>query len=145
MINITKALPHHKDYILFANRKIHDISEQQAQTRLDKHIDQDLFGKNPKCECIVAELDKIPVGMCLYSKMYWADDGEVLWVSQIFVNPKNRKDGIFFNLIDALKKFNPESKIVACATAKSNTTMRKILEYKGLKEIDMVFYAKSLP
>lgn len=144
MIKIVKAERNHKHYILFANNQIHYISQQNIETRLEKHIDSDYFCDVPKFNCLIAEFNGKPVGMCIYSKMYWADDGEVLWISQIFVNPENRKDGIFFALLSELKKKENDAKVISCATANSNKTMQKLLEFYGAKVIDMKFYAKII-
>lgn len=82
--------------------------------------------------------------MILYSKFYWANDGEVLWISQMFVEEKYRKYGVFFELIQALKKENKDIKIVSCATGSANKRMQKILNYYGAKEINLKFYYKKV-
>ena len=43
--------------------------------------------------------------MILYSYFYWANDGQVLWISQMFIEEKYRKYGVFFKLIEKLKKY----------------------------------------
>lgn len=70
---------------------------------LELNIDKDYFGNNPKFQCLVAEIDNKPVGMILYSYFYWASDGQVLWISQMFIEPQYRKYGIFFKLISKLR------------------------------------------
>ncbi len=85
-----------------------------------------------------------PVGMILYSEFYWANDGEVLWISQMFVEEKYRKYGVFFKLISALRNENKSIKIVSCATSDENKRMQKILNYYGAKEINLKFYYKKV-
>lgn len=75
--------------------------------------------------------------------MYWADDGEVLWISQMLVNKECCKYRVFFQLMESLKGFNQDAKIVACATANTNITMQKILKFYGAEIIDMKFYAND--
>lgn len=98
----------------------------------------------PKFECLVAEYEEKPVGMILYSKFYWANDGEVLWISQIYVEKEYRRKGVFFEIIKELKKQNKDIKIVSCATGEKNKRMQKILNYYGAKEIDLKFYFKKI-
>jgi len=83
-------------------------------------------------------------GMILYSYFYWADDGEVLWISQMFVEEKYRNKGIFFALIHALREENKDIKIVSCATSDKNKRMQKILKGYGAKEINLKFYYKKV-
>lgn len=85
-----------------------------------------------------------PVGMILYSYFYWANDGEVLWISQMYVEEEYRKYGIFFELIKELRKQNKDIHIVSCATGIENTRMHKILKYYGTHEINLKFYYKKI-
>jgi len=110
----------------------------------EANIEKDYFCDSPKFNCLVAEIDEKPVGMILYSKFYWANDGEVLWISQMYVEQEYRKYGVFFKLINKLKQENKDIKIVSCATGNENLKMQKILKYYGAKEIDLKFYYKLL-
>lgn len=143
-VNVVKANKSHKDFLIKSNLVIHDISEQTYASKFADMLEKDYFCQNPKFYCLVAEYENIPVGMILYSKMYWADDGEVLWVSQMYVEKEYRKFGIAGELYNALKLYNPESNVISCATGKNNKIMNKILKGMGFKIIDMNFYAKSL-
>ncbi len=143
-INIMKARKMHKDFIIYANDVINNINSTYQTNSLSKNIDKDYFSDNPKFECLIAEVDGKPAGMILYSKFYWANDGEVLWISQMFVEEKYRKYGVFFKLIKALKDENLDIKIVSCATGAENIRMQKILDYYGAKQIDLKFYYKKV-
>ena len=143
-ILLLHALPKHKDFILYANRCINNVNDTEQTEGLAKNIDKDLFCDKPKFECLIAEHDGIPVGMILYSYFYWANDGEVLWISQMFVEEKYRSKGIFFKLIEELRKENKEIKIVSCATGDENKRMQKILKYYGGHEINLKFYYKKI-
>lgn len=109
---------------------------------LKQNIDKDYFCDNPKFHCLVAEIDNKPVGMILYSYFYWANDGEVLWISQMFVEKEYRKQGVFFELIKILREENQSIKIVSCATSGDNKRMQRILKYYDAHEIDLKFYYK---
>ena len=142
-----KVLPlekKHKSFILHANDAINNVNSTYQTNGLSNNIDKDYFEGRKKFSCLVAEIDNIPVGMILYSKFYWANDGEVLWISQMYVEEEYRKYGVFFKLIEALKKENKDIKIVSCATGDVNTRMQKILKYYGAKEINLKFYYKKV-
>lgn len=143
-IDILTAQKKHKDFIIYANDVINNVNSTHQTGGLRENIDKDYFSDNPKFECLVAEVDGNPAGMILYSKFYWANDGEVLWISQMFVEEKYRKLGIFFKLIEALKQQNLDIKIVSCATGNENKKMQKILDYYGAKQIDLKFYYKKV-
>lgn len=143
-IKVLKATRKHFDFLVKSNLIIHDISEQTYASKFAEQLEKDYFGKEKKFYCLVAEQDGVPVGMLLYSKMYWADDGEVLWVSQMYVEKHCRKFGVAQKLYFALKKENPDAKVISCATAKTNEVMNKVLKGLGFEIIDMNFYAKTI-
>ena len=142
-IIILKVQRKHKDFIIKANRVINSVNETVQTNYLENNIEKDYFCDNPKFECLVAEYEGKPVGMILYSKFYWANDGEVLWISQMYVEKEYRNTGIFFELIKSLKNINKDIKIVSCATGEENIRMQKILKYYGCREINLKFYYKK--
>ncbi len=111
---------------------------------LELNIDKDYYIQNPKFNCLIAEIEGEPVGMILYSYFYWANDGQVLWISQMYVSKEYRNNGVFFKLISKLREENKEISILACATGITNNRMRKILAYYNAQEIDLKFYYKKL-
>ena len=139
-IKIIKAKPEHKNYLLKANAEINNVNEVVHESSFSKNLDNDLFCKNPKFKCLIAVKDKLPIGMILYSKMYWADDGEVIWLSQAHVEKEYRRQGVYSKLIKELKKRNKDAALISCATGKPNKTMQKLLELAGGKQIDLLFY-----
>lgn len=143
-IVVLRAERKHKDFIIKANRVINSVNETIQTNDLENNIEKDYFEGIPKFECLVAEYEGKPVGMIMYSKFYWANDGEVLWISQMYVEKEYRKNGIFFKLIKALKEINKDIKIVSCATGEENIRMQKILKYYGCKEINLKFYYKKI-
>lgn len=143
-IKVVKADRRHKEFILYANRKINQVNDTNQTNGLEKNIETDYFCERPKFHCLIAEVDGKPVGMILYSYFYWASDGEVLWISQMFIEEAYRKQGVFFKIIEKLREENPEIKLVSCATGNENRTMQRILQYYGAKEIDLKFYYKKV-
>lgn len=128
-IKVIYADKSHKEFIIHANNMINNINNTEQTNKLDQNIDSDYFCNEPKFKCLIAEIENNPVGMILYSYFYWANDGQVLWISQMFIEEEYRKYGVFFKLINKLKKENPDIKIVSCATGNENKRMQRILQY----------------
>ena len=144
-INVLHANKEHKNFLINANKAIDQVNEMNETNVLELNIDKDYFCEKPKFQCLVAEIDDKPVGMILYSYFYWASDGEVLWISQMYIEPEYRKRGIFFKLISKLREENKDIKIVSCATSENNERMRKILKYYGGVEMrNLKFYYKKV-
>lgn len=138
------ATQKHKDFIIYANKVINNTNDTEQTKGLEQNIDKDYFCDNPKFKCLIAECDNKPVGMILYSYFYWANDGQILWISQMYIEPEYRKQGVFFELIRKLKEENKDIKIVSCATGNENIRMQKILKYYDAHEINLKFYYKKI-
>lgn len=143
-IKVLKANENHKEFMIYANRIINSINDTEQTNGLEQNIDRDYFCDTPKFHCLIAEIDNKPVGMILYSYFYWANDGEILWISQMFVEEKYRKCGVFFKLVDKLREENQNIKIVSCATSDGNKKMQRILQYYNANEINLKFYYKKV-
>lgn len=143
-VKVLKANKEHKEFIIHANKVINNVNDTEQTNGLELNIDNDYFCDNPKFQCLIAEFDNKQVGMILYSYFYWANDGEVLWISQMFVEEEYRKQGIFFKLIEKLREENKNIKIVSCATGDENKRMQRILKYYGAHEINLKFYYKKV-
>ena len=144
-INVLHANKKHKNFLINANKAIDQINEMNETNGLELNIDKDYFCEKPKFQCLVAEIDDEPVGMILYSYFYWASDGEVLWISQMYIEPEYRKRGVFFKLISKLREENKDIKIVSCATSENNERMQKSLKYYGGVEMkNLKFYYKKV-
>ena len=143
-IKVIHADKKHKDFIIHANKVINNVNDTEQTDGLELNMEKDYFCDRPKFQCLIAEIDNKPVGMILYSYFYWANDGEVLWISQMFVEEEYRKCGVFFKLIEKLRDENKDIKIVSCATGDENKRMQKILKYYGGHEINLKFYYKKV-
>jgi len=144
-LNVIHANKSHKDFLIYANKVIDQVNDMNETNGLQLNIDKDYFCDNPKFQCLVAEADNKPVGMILYSYVYWASDGEVLWISQMYIEPEYRKQGVFFKLVSKLREENKDINIVSCATGEGNERMQKILKYYGGVEMkNLKFYYKKM-
>ena len=144
-IEIMHANQSHRDFLIYANKVIDEVNNMEQYTEFEKHIDADYYCDNPKFKCLVAEVDGKPVGMILYSYFYWASDGQVLWISQMFIEEKYRKYGIFFKLIKKLREENKDIKIASFGTGVENFRMQKIIKYYGGHEMsNLKFYYKEI-
>lgn len=140
-IEIMHANKSHKDFLIYANKVIDEVNNMEQYTEFEKHIDADCYCDNPKFKCLLAEVDGIPVGMILYSYFYWASDGQVLWISQMYVKEEYRKYGIFFKLIKQLREENKNIEIASFGTGVENLRMQKIIKYYGGHEMsNLKFY-----
>ena len=133
---VKHALRKHKEFIIYASKKVNEINHIKQTSNLEENIERDYYGYAPKFECLIAEANNEPVGMIIYSKYYWANEGEAIWISQIFVDRKYRKYGIFIKLIRKLREENKDIKLVTCGVKRGNKKTRRILSYYGAKEPD---------
>lgn len=143
-VAVLKANRKHKEFIIHANNVINNVNDTKQANGLKANIDKDYFCDNPKFHCLIAEIDNKPVGMILYSYFYWANDGQVLWISQMYVEEEYRKYGVFFKLIEKLREENKDIKVVSCATGNENRRMQRILKYYDCHEINLKFYYKKV-
>lgn len=144
-IEIMHANQSHRDFLIYANKVIDEVNNMEQYTEFEKHIDADYYCENPKFKCLVAEVDGKPVGMILYSYFYWASDGQVLWISQMYVKEEYRKYGIFFKLIKKLREENKNIEIASFGTGVENIRMQKIIKYYGGHEMsNLKFYYKEI-
>lgn len=65
-IKVVHANKKHKDFIIHANKVINNVNDTEQTNGLELNIDKDYYCENPKFKCLVAEIDKKPVGMILY-------------------------------------------------------------------------------
>ena len=137
---VKHALRKHKEFIINANKKVNKINRIKQTNYLEENIERDYYGYAPKFECLVAEVNNEPVGMIIYSKYYWANEGDAIWISQIYVDRKYRKYGIFMKMIRKLREENKNIRIVSCGVKRGNKKTIKILQYYGAKEPDFKFF-----
>lgn len=143
-IKVIKAERKHKDFLIHSNNVINNVSDMNNTNLFAGNLEKDYFIDNPKFTCLVAEIDDIPVGMILYSKFYWANDGEVLWISQMYVDEKYRNKGVFFEIIRKVREIESDIKLVSCGVGLENKKMQRILKFYDAHEINLNFYYKKV-
>lgn len=133
----------HKKFIIEANKRVNKLNHLPESDNLEKNIEKDYFGYNPKFKCLVAEVDSIPVAMLIYSKVYWANEGEIIWISQIYINTRYRRNGIFGKFIAKLKLDNKKAKGFCFSASRGNLRVQKLIKYYKVKQINLKFYYKE--
>ena len=79
------------DFVIAANKKVHESSTQTDEIiEFKKRLVNDILSDQPKAYVAIATIDEKPVGMALYSTVYFADEGQIMWLSNIFVKEEFR-------------------------------------------------------
>ena len=141
---VKHALRKHKEFIINASKKVNEINHIKQTNNLEENIERDYYGYAPKFECLIAEVDNEPAGMIIYSKYYSANEGESIWISQIYIDRKYRKFGVFIKLVKKLREENKDVKLISCGVKKGNKKTRKILSYYKAEEPDFDYYYINL-
>ncbi len=140
-IEIVEARQSDKDFVILANHEIDDVSSIKV-SKLKQNIDKDIF-ENHKAVCLIAKVDGTNVGMVLFSKVYWADRGEGIYVSQGYVDKNFRKCGIFKSLLSSALNYYPQTKFMTCLVARKNQNMVDCMHKMCFEDEDMISYAKN--
>ncbi len=85
-------------YVIHANREI----EGERSKLTEEVLRRDLFTDTPKAFVVLAEHQGKRVGMAFFSFTYWASDGPILWVSQMYIEPEYRGGRTIIALRDEL-------------------------------------------
>lgn len=136
------------DFILKANFAINEKSSQE-NVDIKKRMGDDLFSDTPKAYVIIAEFENKLVGMALYSTCYFANEGEIMWVSQMYVEPeyRNRKQWIAPALMSELIALAQEKgwDNICWATSTDNNIPKKLSQKIGAKALDnFMMYALNI-
>ena len=141
-IEIKRAGLCDKDFVLYANKEIDRVSYIEKSTLKDNVCEDVLQGD--KGVCLIAKCKGIYAGMILFSKVYWADRGLGIYVSQVFVEKEFRRNNVFKMLLLKAQEFYPNIKFVTFLVSKKNLTMLKCAQKMGCEDEDMVCFAKIL-
>lgn len=141
---IRKAKQEDFEFILQASAAVSESAVVKDVERLKK----DLFGKPAKAKVIIAEVEGKVVGMALYATTYFANEGELMWVSQMYVEPRfrNRKQWIAPALMAELIKIAQKKNwaYICWATNIGNNIPKKLSQKLGAKALDN-FVTFALP
>jgi predicted N-acetyltransferase YhbS len=110
------------DFIIYANKKVHEASNQTSEIiEFKERLIKDILSINPKAYVIVALDDNNPIGMALYSTIYFADEGQIMWLSNIFVKEDYRNKKVAKAMIKYLKNVCEEKGYYAICGAVENS------------------------
>ena len=140
-IEITEAKREDKDFIVLANKEIDKASFIES-SKLAENIDKDIF-EDKLAVCLIAKDREKSIGMVLFSKVYWADRGEGIYVSQAYVVPEYRKSGVFKLLINKTLNYYNDTKFLTCLVAKENFPMVNCMKAMKFEDENMISYAKN--
>ena len=135
------------DFIIEANAKISEASDpDNVAVGLRERVLSDILSDNPKAFVLIMEADGAQIGMALYAFAYFANEGRIMWLSQIYVREENRKFGAAMRLMNALKKEAARTGCYAICggVGDENIRAKKVYKFTGAKELDnyKLFYAE---
>lgn len=135
---IAQASVSDRDFILYANKQIDEVSDID-KSALAQNVDADVL-HNKKCVCLVAKCGGRHAGMLLFSRVYWADRGQGVYVSQAFVCEQFRKQGVFKKMLQAAFDFYPDTQFVTLLVARGNLGMQKCVKTLNFEFEDMMSF-----
>lgn len=138
---IEEAKIEDKEFILYANKMI-DIVSVIEESHLSDNLQKDYF-ENHKFECLLAKCDNKNIGLVIFSKVYWADRGEGIYVSQIFVEKSFRRKGVFKSLLRSAFDFYKETQFLTCLVSEKNENMIACMENLSFEDEKMITYVKN--
>ena len=125
--NIRKMTENDIEFIIYANKQVREASNQTSEIKeFRNRIMKDVLSANPKANVIIIEKDKKLLGMALYSTVYFADEGEIMWLSNIFIEEQYRNKGIAKQLMTYLKQICVEKGYYAICGAVENSNNKSL-------------------
>ena len=138
-MEINKAKQEDREFILYAHKEILRASGL-VQSDLEENIDMDILGECDECKCLIVKSEGINVAMCLYSNIYWADSGNGIYLSQIYVEPEYRGKGIVQNLFKKVFEDEKEASFITLLVGKDNSCMQKVMSNLNAEKHDLFTY-----
>ena len=123
-----------KAFIELAHAEIAGASAQK-EGLAQNWIDRDILCETPKAKVLVATVDERPVGMMLYALNYFAGDGPVVWVSQLYVTKEFRGLRVVRELLGELRAQNKGTAGIVWATSPANQRAYRFFELAGAKPL----------
>lgn len=129
-----------RDFIVYANNEI-DVCSYIASSKLSQNISDVLNEK--KGICLLAKDGAENVGMVLFSKVYWADRGQGIYLSQGYVSPQYRKKGVFKLLLKNAFDYFEDIEFMTCLVSKKNSDMIECMNNLSFEDEQMISYVKN--
>ena len=116
------------DFVVYANKEVHDASNQTGEIiEFKERLIKDILSNDPKAYVIVAHDGNVPVGMALYSTIYFADEGQIMWLSNIFVKKEYRNNKVAKIMIAYLKSICKDKCYYAiCGAVENDNELSKV-------------------
>lgn len=130
-----------KDFIVKANHEVDEISGTHEESKLEQNYLDDLFCPQPKFSCIVVENNNEPVAYMLYSHVYWANTGYGLYLSNAYVSPTYRNQGILKMMLEFIKAENQDVVFMTAMVGKENSLMQSIMKNLGGEDVNLITYS----
>lgn len=141
-MNIRNATIKDKGFVVSSNDYVNQVSGIKTQSQLSINFEKDILCKNPKAFCLIVEENKEQIAFCLYSYVYWANKGQGVYLSNVFVKSEHRKKGIFREILSHIKNLNNVN-FITMLVGNENEIMQKTIAKYGAEDIDMkTFYLK---
>lgn len=141
-MNIRNATIDDKDFVISSNDYVNQVSGIKTQSQLSINFEKDILCENPKAFCLIVEENKEQIAFCLYSYVYWANKGQGVYLSNVFVKPEHRKKGILKEILSYIKKLDNVN-FITMLVGNENESMQKTIANYGAEDIDMkTFYLK---
>ncbi|MBE5736192.1 MAG: GNAT family N-acetyltransferase [Clostridiales bacterium] len=142
-MNIRNTTIDDKDFVVSSNDYVNQVSGIKTQSQLSINFEKDILCENPKAFCLIVEENKEQIAFCLYSYVYWANKGQGVYLSNVFVKPEYRKKGVLREILSYLKNLNNVN-FITMLVGNENESMQKTIANYGAEDIDMkTFYLKK--
>lgn len=141
-MNIRNATIEDKDFVVSSNDYVNQVSGIKTQSQLSVNFENDILNDKPKAFCLIVEENKEQIAFCLYSYVYWANKGQGVYLSNVFVKPEHRKKGILKEILSYIKNLGNVN-FITMLVGNENERMQKTIANYGAEDIDMkTFYLK---
>ena len=141
-MNIRNATLEDKDFVVSSNDYVNQVSGIKTQSQLSINFEKDILCDSPKAFCLIVEENEEQIAFCLYSYVYWANKGQGVYLSNVFVKPEHRKKGILKEILSYIKNLGNVN-FITMLVGNENERMQKTIANYGAEDIDMkTFYLK---
>lgn len=141
-MKIRKVRLEDKEFIVSANLEIDKISGTTDESFLERNFEKDFLGNRPKCQCIVIEENKTPIGFCIYSTVYWSNTGLGIYLSNAYILPEYRKKGALNQMLKYIKNKNKNIVFFTGMVGKGNKLMQSIMTKKyRAEDVNLITYS----
>ena len=141
-MNIRNATIDDKEFVLSSNDYVNQISGIKTKSQLSINFEKDILSDKPKAFCLIVEENKEQIAFFLYSYVYWANKGQGVYLSNVFVKTEHRKKGILKEILSYIKNLDNVN-FITMLVGNENESMQKTITTYGAEDIDMkTFYLK---